>query len=131
MMIEAFVLAIAAQAALAAPSVSTAPAVERARARANLPSYISVDDYPASAVQSGAEGTVRFSLDVDPTGRVSGCRITGTSGTPALDDATCGIMRSRARFTPARDSQGNAVPDSFQSSITWRLRGEPRPAPGP
>ena len=39
----------------------------------------------------------------------------------ALDEATCQIMRSRARFTPARDGKGNATADVFSSSITWRV----------
>jgi hypothetical protein len=31
-------------------------------------------------------------------------------------------MRSRARFTPARDNQGNPTSDTYSSSITWRIQ---------
>jgi hypothetical protein len=31
-------------------------------------------------------------------------------------------MRSRARFTPARDSNGNATTDTQSARITWRIQ---------
>ena len=96
--------------------------VEPARARANLSSYVSNDDYPASALRNEEEGTTRFRLTVGPDGRVTGCTVTGSSGSAALDNATCRIMRSRARFTPARDNQGNPTTDSHSASITWRIQ---------
>jgi protein TonB len=96
--------------------------VEPARARANLASYVSNDDYPASALRNEEQGTTRFRLTVGPDGRVTGCTVTSSSGSAALDNATCRIMRSRARFTPARDNQGNPTSDTHNSSITWRIQ---------
>jgi len=55
-------------------------------------------------------------------GRVTGCTVTGSSGSAALDNATCRIMRSRARFSPARDSNGQPTTDSYAASITWRIQ---------
>ena len=95
---------------------------ERARARANLASYVSHGDYPRTALEQMEQGTVRFVLAVEPNGRVSDCRVTESSGSQALDNATCRIMRSRARFTPARDEAGNAVADTIESRIGWFLR---------
>ena len=106
------------------------PPVQGARARANLASYVSVEDYPASARELGEQGTVRFALDVGTDGRATSCRITGSSGSQALDSATCRIMVSRARFTPAVDARGQPMPDTFRSSITWR-GPEPPPSPLP
>jgi protein TonB len=91
-------------------------------AKANLASYINDDDYPASAASAGQEGTTGFRLDIGADGRVSNCTITRSSGTPALDSATCNIMRRRAKFTPARDSNGNATTDSVSASVVWRLQ---------
>lgn len=96
--------------------------VEAARARTNLSSYVSDDDYPASALRNREEGRVSFRLAVGPDGRVAECVVTSSSGSAALDDATCRIMRSRARFTPARDSRGNPIADTVSSWVTWRLR---------
>jgi protein TonB len=95
--------------------------VEPARARANLGSYVTNDDYPPSALAAGQEGRTSFRLDVGPDGRVSNCTVTGSSGSSALDAAICRIMRSRARFTPAHDSSGNAVADSVSASIVWQI----------
>jgi protein TonB len=95
--------------------------VEPARARANLASYVSDEDYPTSAVRSEEQGTTRFRLAVGPDGRVADCTVTGSSGSSALDSATCRLMKSRARFTPARDSDGKATSDSVASTIRWVL----------
>jgi len=95
--------------------------VEPARAKANLGSYVSDSDYPAAAIRGEEQGTTRFRLAIGPDGRVANCTVTGTSGSSALDRATCTIMQKRARFTPARDSSGNAVGDSVSSAIRWVL----------
>jgi protein TonB len=93
-------------------------------AKGDLRSLFSADDYPASAQSSGAEGTVRASLTIGPDGRVTGCNITQSSGNGALDSATCNILRRRAKFTPARDSNGNPTSDTIATpSIIWRLEG--------
>jgi periplasmic protein TonB len=95
--------------------------VEPARARANLASYVSDADYPASAIRAEEQGTTGFRLTVGPDGRVTNCAVTSSSGSSALDTATCRIMRSRARFTPARDDHGQATTDSVSSRIRWVL----------
>ncbi|HEY7809450.1 MAG TPA: energy transducer TonB [Allosphingosinicella sp.] len=103
------------------PPPPPATTVEPARAKANLNSYVSDADYPASAVRSEEQGTTRFRLSIGPDGRVKECSVTGSSGSSSLDAATCRIMKSRARFTPARDSTGNATGDQVASSIRWVL----------
>jgi protein TonB len=95
--------------------------VEPARARANLASYVSDADYPASAIRAEEQGTTGFRLTVGPDGRVTNCAVTSSSGSTALDNATCRIMRSRARFTPARDDHGQPTTDSVSSRIRWVL----------
>lgn len=94
------------------------------RARANLGSYFSTDDYPAAALRSEAEGTTRFSLTIGTNGRVTGCSVTGSSGNSSLDSATCRILQSRARYTPARDQNGNPTTGQDRGSVTWRLPAE-------
>jgi hypothetical protein len=42
---------------------------------------------------------------------------------PLLNLQTCRIMLVRARFTPARDAQGNPVPDTVSAAVTWILPG--------
>ena len=93
-------------------------------AKGDLRTLFSADDYPASAQASGAEGTSQATITIGPDGRVAGCNITRSSGNSALDAATCNIIRRRAKFVPAKDSNGNAVSDTITTPpITWRLEG--------
>ncbi len=110
--------------------IATAPAppvpriVRPPQRRMDAELYISVNDYPASAVRMGAEGRVGFTLDIAANGRVSGCTITRSSGWSVLDATTCRLMRSRARFTPAVDSNGQPAPGRVADELEWKLPGE-------
>lgn len=97
------------------------PQIKPARARANLASYVSNADYPSSAIRAEESGTTGFRLTVGPDGRVTDCSITSSSGSSALDDATCRIMRRRARFTPATDGNGRPTTDTVTQRIRWVL----------
>jgi protein TonB len=93
-------------------------------AKGDLRSLFSGDDYPASAQAAGAEGTARASLTVGPDGRVVACNITQSTGNGALDSATCNILRRRAKFIPARDSNGQPTTDTVSTPpIRWQLEG--------
>jgi periplasmic protein TonB len=78
------------------------------------------DDYPAAAEGTGAHGTVRFTLTIDPSGRVVGCTIVHSSGSAVLDEATCKIMTRRARYTPAMDSNGQPVAGTITQDVVWK-----------
>ena len=86
-----------------------------------LASYVARADYPRAALRNREQGRVGFALGIGADGRVNACRITASSGSAALDAATCRIMRSRARYTPARDAQGNPVPDRDRGELNWTL----------
>jgi len=95
-------------------------------------SLFSYDDYPTEALRNGEEGTVIVDLIIRTDGRPRACRIIRSSGHPTLDLATCNIMLRRARFSPARDSNGNPVEDTFRTPpVSWRLVEEPAPQPEP
>ena len=112
---------------IAPPPPAPPPAprkVQSASAKGSLVGLFSPDDYPASAESAGAEGTARAMLTIGPDGRVTNCNITQSTGNSALDSATCNILRRRAKFTPARDSNGNATSDTQSTpAIVWRLEG--------
>lgn len=104
------------------PPPPPAPAKSQAaRARANLASYVSNDDYPMAALRRGDAGTTRFRLTVGPNGKVTDCAIVKSSGSSTLDGATCRLMRQRARFDPAKNSDGKPISDSVTSAIRWVL----------
>ena len=95
--------------------------------RGNAQSLIGVEDYPQSALAAWQQGRVQFLLDVGANGRVTGCTITRSSGSSALDSTTCRLMRSRSRFTPAIDSNGNPAAGRVAQEVEWSLPG-PQPA---
>lgn len=104
----------------AAPAANVG--ASKAQPKQDIRTIFSGDDYPADALSGGMQGTAQASLLVDQTGNVVGCRILRSTGTSSLDEATCNIIRSRAKFDPARDSSGHPVPDEVTSPpITWRL----------
>jgi TonB family protein len=87
----------------------------------NPASYFSDNDYPVAAIRQRAEGTTGFSLTIGPNGRVAGCRITSSSGSAALDAATCRVMSARARYVPARDGAGRPVVGTDSGRVAWQL----------
>ena len=99
-----------------APRVSQA-----AKAKGSLPGLFSTDDYPGDAIRSEQQGTTAVRLTIDGSGRVSGCSVTSSSGSRSLDDATCRIIRSRARYTPAKDQAGSPISDTDSVRIRWVL----------
>lgn len=89
-----------------------------------LSGAISPRDYPREASRTGVGGSVTVVLDVDADGRVTACRVTGSSGHPALDETTCRLIRERFRYRPATDAAGNPVPGRAAWRQDWWL--EPR-----
>lgn len=89
--------------------------------RGNPGGWITNDDYRSSWINRGYSGIASFTLMIDAGGRVTGCSITGSTGHSALDEATCRLLERRARFTPAKDSSGNAVSGSYRSSVRWTI----------
>lgn len=105
-----------------APPAPPRPVISQAaKAKANLASYISDDDYPQAAIRNEEQGTTGFTLTVGPDGRVADCVVTSSSGSSSLDSATCSIMKRRARFTPAKNADGSAATDKVNSRIKWVL----------
>jgi len=91
---------------------------------ASLAGLISPDDYPAAALRNEEQGIVAVRLDIGADGLVKGCTVTASSGSAALDSTTCALLRQRARFAPARDRKGRAMPDTYAQKIAWMIAGD-------
>jgi TonB family protein len=87
----------------------------------SLPKLLTSDDYPNAALRNEEQGIVEIRLDVDAAGHVTSCTVTASSGSDSLDTTTCRLMIERARFTPARNRRGHAVPDKYVQKIGWRI----------
>lgn len=119
MILPAILLATAqASAPATAPPPPVVEFVTPPQPRGSTQSLFSPDDYPADAPKAGPHGRVAMMLQVDAQGRVIGCSVFQSSGSPILDDATCRIVQRRARFIPARDSSG-PVASLVAQSVDW------------
>lgn len=105
---------------LALAMLSTAvPPATHAQTSGPIRSFISPLDYPLDARPH--EGTVSVALGVDVRGRVTSCVVQKSSGSAALDAATCRLLTRRAKFKPALTGDGKATSDTIQVSIPWKM----------
>ena len=84
-------------------------------------------DYPRAAIEARKSGTVGLRFVVAPSGRVSQCTVTRSSGSAALDETTCRLIRARFRYRPARDYTGRPVAETIRGEHEWELAPEPPP----
>lgn len=101
------------------PSATTPPT--RAVPRGRPAEWVTADDYRSRWIVEELTGTARFRLTVGASGRVTGCEITRSTGHAALDRATCDLVTRRARFTPARNGNGEAVAGTYENAVVWQL----------
>lgn len=108
------------------PANATCPVVNRVQPkpptpRGNAGRWVTTNDYPSRALREEQEGVTTVRLSVDSEGRVTGCTVTGSSGSSLLDDATCRNMERRARFNPATDGEGKPTSGSYSQSVRWQI----------
>ena len=97
------------------PRIQPKPAVPKG----NPASWATTNDYPTRALREERAGTTSFRVSVGPDGRVTSCSVTGSSGSPDLDEATCSNVTRRGRFAPATDGEGNPTTGSYSNRIRW------------
>lgn len=85
------------------------------------PGLIQPGDYPVASMRAGEEGQVGVTVTVTASGAPSACRVIESSGFAGLDQATCPLVVQRARFEPARNAAGRAVPGEYSTRIAWLL----------
>lgn len=108
-----------------AQSSSSPPPIETVPSRSatgDLQKLFRGADYPPASIARREQGSVTVQLTVGTMGRVHACSVTSSSGSQMLDNASCQILQSRAKFIPARDSQGNLTTDTVSQEIRWMLR---------
>lgn len=110
------------QAPPAPPAPPAAKVTKAESARGNLQGLFSGDDYPQDALRNEETGRTTVRLDIGTTGRVTGCSVVSSSGSRSLDGATCRILTSRARFNPAKLSNGQPTTDTYTQTIVWQLQ---------
>jgi len=101
------------------PSLASDAVPSRDRLR-----WITTDDYPTAALRQDIQGSVVISVMIGTDGRVRSCLVTQSSGNKLLDDATCRLYTARARFTPARDADGNPTTAQRTDRYRWQIPTE-------
>lgn len=80
-------------------------------------------NYPDDARDAGAQGTVRASLAIDATGKVTSCTVAASSGNASLDRQTCRLFQ-RLKASPAKDDAGRPIASTTTLRFTWQLPDE-------
>jgi hypothetical protein len=73
------------------------------------------------AKQRKAQGVAGIRLTISVMGTPVRCEITASSNDVELDEKTCALLMERARFAPATDRTGIAIPGTWTSAVRWRL----------
>lgn len=80
-------------------------------------------DYPRDAMQKHQQGDVAVVWRIEADGTVRDCRVVESSGSAALDQKSCELVRQRARYKPTPGLSG-AQPASWERmNFSWRLPG--------
>ena len=105
------------------PSTRPSPAFDpvSARPRNDPGLWVTTADYKSNWINREMVGTARFRLQIAASGKVENCTITGSSGHPELDRATCDLVTRRAKFEPAKDASGAKTGGTYSSAVRWVL----------
>jgi len=109
-------LALAAQLSLPVPANLRVPDVR---------AVFSTDDFPAYLQAAGVSRTVYTRTTVQPDGTIQGCVAEVSSGDTKLDAYTCAIIVRRARFLPAKWTDGTPVYGVIRVPVSWRIGNGP------
>lgn len=80
-------------------------------------------DYPREASRAKVGGEVEVRFTIQPTGRVTACRVTRSSGDASLDATTCRLIEERFRFKPATNAAGDPIASQYGWRQSWWLEG--------
>ena len=83
--------------------------------------WIRPEDYPLLALRKNVQGSVTVKLSIDGRGIVRSCAPITPDPQSGLSDATCKAVKRRAKFEPAIDTNGNAVPAPYVLITTFRM----------
>jgi Gram-negative bacterial TonB protein C-terminal len=87
----------------------------------NPGNWMSSGDYPIKMLRAGQPAIVEFRLDVDETGRATGCHIQQTTRPKEFDRAVCSAIMRKAKLSPALDAQGQPMKSYYQSTVRFQI----------
>lgn len=105
-----------------APALPDYRGKEEPRPDKSWASWVTNADYPLAAWRNREEGVVQYDVAVDAHGKPTGCTITYSTATPALEAETCRLLMERARFEPAEDKGGTPRASVWPGETKWHVR---------
>ena len=78
-------------------------------------------EYPRRMVRDEKSAYVRVRLIVGPDGKPTSCHIQMQVPHPDFSETACDGLMRHARFEPALDAQGQAIPSYFTTSIIYQI----------
>jgi hypothetical protein len=82
--------------------------------------WLTNSDYPRGMLASGQPALIEFRLDLDDGGKVTGCHIQESTRPKDFDNAVCGTLMRRAKFTPAIDAGGRPLRSYWKSTVRFQ-----------
>jgi hypothetical protein len=82
--------------------------------------WLSGRDYPKQQLMNSSHASVQFRLMVDAQGTPYDCKVPTALGDDVFEKTTCQLLMRRAKFSPALDSKGRAIPSYYINSVLWR-----------
>ncbi|KWV91345.1 energy transducer TonB [Erythrobacter sp. YT30] len=84
--------------------------------------WLNVADFPTYLQRSKMEGRVEVRLTISKTGKPSACTVIKSNKPQLFDDPVCLGLLKRAKFEPAKNGAGEAVPSYFFQKVSFILR---------
>jgi len=81
------------------------------------------EDYPLEASQKHEQGAVLVDVTIGADGRITACSVAVSGNSPQLDEATCKIFLTRAKFVPAQDAKGQPIAQHMLGRVDWVIPG--------
>lgn len=106
----------------AAQSEPTVAAIDPAlQAMREKNARIQLANYPPAALRRGEQGSVGISVLVDRQGRLRECAVSKSSGSAALDEATCDFLFSHAQIAAYVAPGGGGSVTRQEGLVVWQL----------
>lgn len=87
----------------------------------NRAEWFKAADYPEAALYHERQGTVYVEFVIRADGTAADCSVARSSGHADLDRHACRVLQNRARFQPATDADGNAIPARGKTRFVYAL----------
>ena len=85
----------------------------------NVGSWFSDLQWEERVSKKGGHATSFIRVTVTPDGRPDSCKVESTSGIADLDSDACALVIKRARFKPAKWTDGTPAYGIFRKNVLW------------